>query len=76
MIAALPVNEPTWQQVERGTHRWELRHLGDEGVRATVWLEEGWWHWSVPGSGIPKRGVRKVFREATVEAEVAAKKGK
>jgi len=77
MIAASPVNhEPTWQQVERGTHRWELRHAGD-AVRATVWLEQGYWHWSVPGNGIPKRGMRKVFREATVEAEgEAAKKGK
>jgi len=42
-----------------------------------VWLEQGYWHWSVPGGGIPKRGMRKVFREATVEAEgEAAKKGK
>ncbi len=75
MITSEKQQQQSWKQAEKGLHIWELIHRESSTVRATVWLDSPsqFWHWSVPGN-IPKRGARRVFREAISEAQGAAGK--
>ncbi len=62
-----------WTRPDPGTHKWELRKEPGADVSATVWEESGWWMYSAPGSGFPKRGAKRVFRDAVRCAEESAK---
>ena len=54
-------------------HRWEYRPKDGGDIKATVWFEFDYWHWSVPNAGHPRRGAERVFRNAIAAAEAAAR---